>query len=64
MAASATFGRAGSADTAEASLPAVGQNASMRVAPTRRVAQSALSSSVISPTEAFASPNSIAVLAL
>ena len=64
MAASATFGRAGSADTTEASLPAVGENASMRVAQTRRAVQSALSSSEISATDALASPKSIAVLAL
>ena len=47
-----------------ASLPAVGRNASARVAATRRDAQSALSSSVISLTEALASPKSIAVLSL
>ena len=64
MAASATFGRAGSADTAEASLPAVGKNASMLVARTRRALQSALSSSEISATDALASPKSMAVLAL
>ena len=64
MAASATFGRAGSADTARCEPTRRGEERKRRVDARRAEAQSALSSSVISLTEALASPNSIAVLSL
>ncbi len=61
MAASATFGRSGSAVTAAPSLPAVRGNSSPRDADPAFGRYSALSSSVISDTEALASPKSIDV---
>ena len=60
MAANATFGKTGSADKTASSLPAVGRNATAYAQRARR-RYSALSSSVISDTDAFASPNSIDV---
>ena len=64
MAASATFGRAGSADTARCEPTHRGEERKHARRGDAPSAQSALSSSVISFTDALASPKSIAVLAL